>query len=329
MKRMNIGVIGTGKIAVQVTGSMKQVEGVKLYAVCSRKQETGQRFADKMGIPNVYTDFERMLSDDNIDFVYIAAPNSLHFQYACNAVNHGKNVILEKPFCSNLREAQHLIAQAKQKGVYLFEAITTLHSHNYKLIKDKLPEIGKVGQVQLNYCQYSSKMPAFRRGEVANVFTLKYSGGTLMDIGVYNIHFVVGLFGKPEKVTYYARKHENGIDLGGTLVMEYPGLIVEGAAAKDVATVSRAVLVGEKGFIEVPGGANGEKAFDVTVGSETVHYDVDCEERRFVNEIEAFRDIYERDDMAACYKLYDETLDVMWCVEEAKKSANIVFEADM
>lgn len=328
MKRMNIGVIGTGKIAMQVTGSMKQVEGVKLYAVCSRKQETGQRFADKMGIPNVYTDFERMLSDDNIDFIYIAAPNSLHYQYACNAVNHGKNVILEKPFCSNLREAESLVELAKGKGVYLFEAITTLHSHNYKLLKEKLGEIGNIGQVQCNYCQYSSKMPAFLKGEVANVFTLKYSGGTLMDIGVYNLHFAVGLFGRPEKVTYYARKHENGIDLGGTLILEYPGLIVEGTAAKDVATVSRCVLVGDKGYIEIPGGANGEKAFDLTVGNETVHYDVDREERRFVNEIEAFKDIYERGDMEACHKLLAETLDVMWCVEMAKKSADIVFEAD-
>ena len=328
MKRMNIGVIGTGKIAMQVTGSMKQVEGVKLYAVCSRKQETGQRFADKMGIPNVYTDFDRMLNDENIDFVYIAAPNSLHYQYACNAVDHGKNIILEKPFCSNLKEAQDLIAKAKEKGVYLFEAITTLHSHNYKLLKEKLPEIGKVGQVQCNYCQYSSKMPAFLSGNVPNVFNLKFSGGTLMDINVYNIHFAVGLFGKPEKVTYYARKHENGIDLGGTLILEYPGMIVEGTAAKDVATVSRCVLVGDKGFIEVPGGANGEKAFDVTVNNETVHYDVDCEERRFVNEIEAFADIYNRDDMEACYRLMDETLDVMWCIEMAKKSADIVFEAD-
>ena len=328
MKRMNIGVIGTGKIAMQVTGSMKQVEGVKLYAVCSRKQETGQRFADKMGIPNVYTDFDRMLNDENIDFVYIAAPNSLHYQYACNAVDHGKNIILEKPFCSNLKEAQDLIAKAKEKGVYLFEAITTLHSHNYKLLKEKLPEIGKVGQVQCNYCQYSSKMPAFLSGNVPNVFNLKFSGGTLMDINVYNIHFAVGLFGKPEKVTYYARKHENGIDLGGTLILEYPGMIVEGTAAKDVATVSRCVLVGDKGFIEVPGGANGEKAFDVTVNNEIVHYDVDCEERRFVNEIEAFADIYNRDDMEACYRLMDETLDVMWCIEMAKKSADIVFEAD-
>ncbi len=97
-------------------------------------------------------------------------------------------------------ELDELIKIAKQQNCLLFEAITNQYLPTYQDIKEKLNEIGKIGIISSNYSQYSSRYDAFKRGEILPVFDVNQSGGALMDLNIYNIHFVVGLFGKPKNV---------------------------------------------------------------------------------------------------------------------------------
>lgn len=117
---------------------------------------------------------------------------------------HNKHVICEKPFTSNVNELDELIALAKQQNCLLFEAITNQYLPTFKEIKEKISEIGKISIISSNYSQYSSRYNAFKRGEILPAFDVNKSGGALMDLNVYNIHFVVGLFGAPNKVEYFA-----------------------------------------------------------------------------------------------------------------------------
>src|SRR5699024_5608849 len=106
---------------------------------------------------------------EEIDFVYIASPNSLHFEQAKLALEHGKNVICEKPFTSTVKEAEKLISLAKEKGLMLFEAITTIHLPNYQAIKAQLSQVGTLKVVHCNYSQYSSRYTKLIQGELPNV----------------------------------------------------------------------------------------------------------------------------------------------------------------
>ncbi len=253
---MNIGTIGTGQIVHEILKGVQMTEGVSCGAVYSRKQETGAALAARFGVEKVYTDMEALLSDRDLDTIYIASPNSLHAEHARLALEHGKHVLLEKPFTPALREAEALFGLAEERGLFLLEAVTTQSLPNYKALRDLLPQVGRVKVVQCSYSQYSSRYDALLSGQTPNVFNPAFAGGALMDINFYNIAFVVSLFGKPEHAVYYPNRHENGVDVSGILVMRYPNFICTCEGAKDTWGVNSAQIQGEEGFLCVKDGCN-------------------------------------------------------------------------
>ena len=125
------------------------------------------------------------------------------------AVEDGIDTILT---CDNGIAAVNQIALAKEKGLFLFEAITTAHHPHYGYIKENLPKLGRLKVVNANFCQFSSRYPALLSGKPTPVLDHAFAGGALMDINLYNIHFVVGLFGAPKSVRYFPNRHETGVD---------------------------------------------------------------------------------------------------------------------
>lgn len=230
---MKIGTIGTGSIVSWVMTEALRADGMEWGAVCSRREETGRALADRFGVAKVYTDLDAMLADEALDFIYVASPNSLHYAQTRRALLAGKNVICEKPFAPTRAQAEELAALAQEKGLFLFEGITTMYLPHLALIREKLAEIGPVRQAACTFCQYSSKYDALCAGETPNVFNPAFAGGALMDINLYNLYFAYGLFGVPEKLSYHAHKYANGIDTSGVLVLEYPDFVCQCTGAKD------------------------------------------------------------------------------------------------
>lgn len=325
---MRIGIAGTGKIAAEFVKAAKLLPGVEAAAVYSRKEETGRNFAEGLGIERVYTDFDQMLTEGQVNFVYIALPNSLHYAYALRALRAGRHVICEKPFTSTLWEAQELIACARERERYLFEAVTTIHSPNFLLLKEKLPLLGKISLVQCTYSQYSSRYQALLNGQEPNIFNPVFSGGALMDLNVYNFHLTVGLFGRPQETVYYPRLYQNGVDTSGLAVLRYPDMLCLCLAAKDVNGVSSVQIQGENGYVYIPEGSNNKKAFRLilTDGQEEA-FDQDRSENRLYHELAVFADIYSRGDRRACQALQDHTLRVMEVLDQAQTSAGLHYPA--
>lgn len=326
---MRIGTIGTGSIVERFLSAVKDAEGVKGEAVYSRKEETGSALASKFNIEKVYTDLDAMLEDDAIDFIYVASPNSLHYEHSLKALQKGKNVICEKPFTSTAEEVEALIKLAKEKNLMLFEAIKTIHLPNYKLIKENIEKLGQIRMVQCNYSQYSSRYDQLLAGEVTNIFSPKFSGGALQDINIYNLHFVMNMFGVPESISYTANKHSNGIDTSGVLVLKYPGFICECVGCKDTKSVNFAQIQGEKGYLYVHKGANECPEFTVSVSDEETTINEQQNKNTLYYEVLAFADMYNNKDYKLCYDLLDYSHSVMKAVVAARKDAGIVFEADM
>lgn len=219
---MRIGIIGTGLIVDVFLSALNKIDGAECVAIYSRKEETAKLLAEKYQVETIYTDLEKLYNDPAIDFIYVASPNSLHYEHTYRALEHGKHVICEKPFTSTVHETESLMELTRKNGLMLFEGITTIHLPNYHLIKQNVGKLGELKLVQCNYSQYSSKYNALFRGETPNVFNPEFSGGALADINIYNLHFVLNLFGVPQSVSYSANKHPNGIDTSGVLVMKYP-----------------------------------------------------------------------------------------------------------
>ena len=326
---MNIrfGTVGTGAIVSTILDSAAKTEGIECGAVYSRTEEKGRRLADKFGISRVYTDLSEMFADSELNFIYIASPNSLHYAQAKQALLAGRNVICEKPFTSTLREAEDLAETAKEKHLFLFEGITTMFLPNYRVLKEKLPEVGKIRLVLSDYSQYSSRYDALLQGKVANVFNPEFSGGAFMDINLYNIYLVLGLFGTPEKATYYPNFYKNGIDTSGTVVMSYPDFICECTGAKDCFGDNGVQIQGENGTLYVPEGSNGLKEVVLLKKSGREVFN-EQEGSQWLNEIRGITSVVQKEDYEDCWKRLDKTLEVVCFMEKTRKAAGIVFPAD-
>jgi scyllo-inositol 2-dehydrogenase (NADP+) len=324
---MNIATIGTGFIVDTFLSALSKVEGAQCVAMYSRRQETASPLAGKYGIGKIYTDMEELFADSEVDFIYVASPNSLHYEQAYQALEHGKHVICEKPFTSTVAELESLTQLAKQKQLMLFEAITTIHLPNYQLIKENIAKLGQIKFIQSNYSQYSSRYNALLAGETPNIFNPKFSGGALVDINIYNLHFVMNMFGTPESISYTANKHQNGIDTSGVLVLKYPEFIAECVGCKDTNSMNFALIQGEKGYIHVDGANGCETVTLHTEGTEVV-LNLQTIANKLYYELESFKEIYNNQDFDRCYQLLDYSRSVVEMLVAARKDAGIVFAAD-
>ena len=325
---MNIGILGTGSIARTMAAEFAKVPAFRCEAVCSRQQATGEALAQQFGIPKVYTDYDAMLADPDIELVYIATPNSLHYAQTKAALLAGKNVLCEKPFVPTVAEADELIALAKEKHLFLFEAITTAHHPNYALAKQYLNDIGSLRIVSCTFCQYSSRYDAFCAGETPPVFDPACAGGALMDLGVYNVSYIVGLFGEPNQVHYTANV-ERGIDTSGILTMDYTGFKAVSMAAKDCAAPARCIIQGTKGYIQQKSTANccGGITFHPNEGKEE-HYNLNGGRPREAAEFETFARAMESGDQELCTRMQDTSIAVSRVLTVARRSAGIRFPGE-
>lgn len=325
---IKVGTIGTGFITNWLIEAINANEGCRVEAVYSRNFDSGKKLADTYGIKKVYTDLDVMINDADINFIYVASPNSMHYEHCKKILLSGKNVICEKPFSSNSKELKELKKIAEEKRLFLFEAITTIHNPNYKVIKDYLNSIKPIKVVQANMSQYSRKYDQFKNGENPNVFTLKFSGGALMDINIYNLHFIMGLFGKPNK-TIYTANIKDGIDTSGNLTMMYDGFIASAVGSKDNIGRNFVQIQGENGYIYIDSSAS-----TITNVHVYIRNGKDIEVSNALNyqahyyEINDIYKMYKSSDFEECYNLLDYSIQVMEVVDEAKASAGIKFLND-
>ncbi|WP_019552457.1 Gfo/Idh/MocA family protein [Propionispira raffinosivorans] len=327
---MKLGIIGTGVIVSEALEALRQVETIHCIAIWARShsKDKALALADQYKIPKVYTDYAEMLCDLELEVVYIGIINSQHYSYVKQALLAGKHVIVEKPFTSTSKEAQELVTIAKHKKLFLFEAVTLLHLPNFTAIKKALPELGEIKMVQCNYSQYSRRYGKYMQGEVLPAFDPKLSGGALYDINIYNLNFVIGLFGTPKEVHYMANIGFNGIDTSGVLTLKYDGFAAVCVGAKDSVSPSLLTIQGTQGYIRVHGAPNTLESFTLSVEEQEVTNNENLYEHRMVHEFIVFEEIYRRQDLSRCYAYLEQSLQVMAVANQARAEIGLVFPAD-
>lgn len=219
---MNYAIVGTGWIAKAFADGAKAAGGFTPYAVYSRSREKGENFAKEIGAKKVFTDIEKMAECEEIEAVYIASPNSLHYSQSKLFLYHSKHVICEKPITVEPEEFEELFNFAKSKKLVYMEAIMMMHFPNRVLIENAMKKIGKIYSAHIDFSQLSSKYQAYKNGENPNIFNPEFATGCLMDLGIYNVYAALYFFGKPKKINATAHFLESGADALGTAVFHYP-----------------------------------------------------------------------------------------------------------
>ena len=251
---LRIAVTGSGMLVNEILPVLVKIPEIKIAAIVGtkRSEEKLRELSEKYSINEIFTDFEEMLKceKEKVDLVYLATPNNTHYELAIKAIEAGYNTFIEKPMVETLKEAEMLYKLAEEKGVFAVEAISNQYLPAFEAIKSNLSRAGQIKYVNINFSQYSSRYDRFMAGEYFKVFDRKAGGGALKDLGIYNIHMAVGLFGIPEKLAYYPNIVKD-VDTSGVLMMDYNSFKVTSIAAKDCQGDSGIMIEGTDGYFKL------------------------------------------------------------------------------
>ena len=318
---MNLGIVGAGMIVKDFLSFSHELPEIKLEAIVARNIENLKNLQSMHNIKEIFTDLDECLSSPSIDTIYVAVPNNLHYSVAKKALEAGKNVICEKPFTLDYHETVELFELAESKNLILIEAITNQYLPNYLEIKENLSQIGNIRLVECNFSQLSSRYEAFKKGIIAPVFDKNQGGGVLGDLNIYNIHFVVGLFGAPKNSEYYPNIVRE-VDTSGILILEYDEFKVVCIAAKDTYNNSYANIQGDKGLIKVIGPLNEVPNYIIKNKEVEMKVNKNIHKHRMYSEFKKFIDVIDNKDFDFMQKQKVHSLAVMEIFDKSRKQIN-------
>lgn len=315
--------IGSNFIVHNILSTVTKMEAYKYYGAYSRSIEKANKLKEKFGAEKSFDSLEKMLLDPEINLVYIASPNSLHYEQAKMCLEAGKNVICEKPFFTNTKELEEVIKISKEKNLFLFEAISIKYLPRLEVLKGLIKKIGKASTCIINYSQYSSRFDKYKEGIVENIFTSKFSAGALADLGIYNLHLIYELFGKGDYFSYFGNINDYGVDIAGSGLISYKDLTVSFTNAKDCQSENFILIQGQEGYIKVCGNIQEAEKIEYFSDGKLNHLDIKDEKDLYFYEFAYFKEIFENKNIKECQKRLKESKDVLEILEKLKKSANI------
>ncbi|EWH05334.1 oxidoreductase [Pseudoalteromonas lipolytica SCSIO 04301] len=220
---MKFVIVGTNFISDTFLDAATHVEEFDLYGVCSREESTARSFLAKHTSNNakVFTSIDEVCHDNQVEAVYIAAPNSLHKHYAVMCLAAGKHVLGEKPSAANSTELNEIILAAKKHQHLYMEAMMTTHLPNFAILKHALTKIGTPRKYIGQYSQYSSRYDKYKNGDRPNTFLPEFANGALVDLGIYPLYVLLALWGAPQSVQASGVLLETGVDGAGDVLLNY------------------------------------------------------------------------------------------------------------
>lgn len=330
---LNLGIIGTNWITNQFVDAAIATQEYQLVGVYSRSIEKAKAFGEPYHATVFETSLEAYATNSDIDVVYIASPNSMHYEQAVTLMRAGKHVIVEKPIFSNPREWIDAAKVAEENKVFLFEAARHVHEENFKIVKEEVKSIEHLQGATFTYMKYSSRYDAVLKGEEPNIFSLDFSGGALADLGVYPLYAAIAWFGLPETSHYFCTKIATGVDGKGTIILRYKDFDVTILAGKIINSFLPAEIYG----------LNKTLSMDSIESITTIEV-IDCKtklkesiakktsENPMMDEAKDFADVINFPEDVDKQKEYREWLTLSQQVNQVmtnlRKDAGIVFAAD-
>lgn len=213
---MNVGILGAGGIAHTMAYTISKMSDVTVTAVGSRTLEKAQAFADEFGISKAYGSYEELAQDSSLDLIYIATPHSRHYEDCMLCLRNGRNVLCEKAFTANARQAEEVLSYAKENGVFITEAIWTRFMPQ-RFVLDDIIASGMIGEVSSLTADLG-----YRSDHIERLQKPELAGGALLDLGVYAINFALMALGDDiSEIISCCTKNEHGVDSHNSIIFRY------------------------------------------------------------------------------------------------------------
>ena len=250
MRKIRVGILGTGSIVRRIMSDFPLGENYELVAFASRTLHNAQEAKARYGAKYAFGSAEALAACPEVDLVYIATPHNLHKPHTLLMLRAGKHVLCEKPFALNDREAEEMIALAREKRLFLMEAMWSRFMPAMADIK-RLTDEGALGEIRLVTANFGYSM-AFN--PESRIYNRSLAGGALMDVGVYALNLASFWIGSDVMQSFaQCVKAPSGVDSRIAVQLSYEnGALAQVNAAVDTLTESRAMVYGSKGFVEIP-----------------------------------------------------------------------------
>ena len=211
------GILGCGRIARKFAADLRLVDDAQLTAIASRNKETLQLFAKDFPCKHLHNSYEALASNNEVDVIYVATPHSHHYEHTILCLNHHKAVLCEKAFAINSRQAIEMVNTARERKVFLMEALWTKFLPHYKKLQELQLQktLGDIKSVLINFGFNTAGNPAQR------LFDPLLGGGTLLDIGIYNVFMAMSILGKPDDIEATMTPAATGVDEQIAVLFKY------------------------------------------------------------------------------------------------------------
>lgn len=326
MTGLHWGILATGGIAHAFTSDLRTA-GLHVAAVGSRRIESAREFAETYGIPNAHGSYDDLVADPTVDIVYIATPHPGHVDTALLALDHGKHVLVEKPFTLNEVEAAAIRDKAAEKGLLAMEAMWTRYLPHMVRIREILAAgtLGEIRVVSADHTQKISTDPAHRLN------ALELGGGALLDLGIYPISFAVDVLGLPERITALARLSDAGSDAEVATVFAHAG----GAMSTTVSSsrgagTNSAQIVGTAARIEIDRVWYTPTSFRVVTPDNAVteQFTSEVEGRGMQYQALAAERLIAAGATSSDVQPIDETVAIMGVLDEVRRQIGVVYPGE-
>jgi len=247
MTGLRWGILATGGIAHAFTSDLRTA-GLTVAAVGSRRAETAAEFAATFDIPHAHGSYEELVADPDVDIVYVSTPHSHHRENAVLALEHGKHVLVEKPFTLDADEALVIRDIAAERGLLAMEAMWTRYLPHMVRIRELVAD-GAVGEVRAVAADHTQSLPT---DPAHRINALELGGGALLDLGIYPVSFAWDLLGAPDEVKAVGRLGETGADTEAAISFRHAsGAVSSLVTSSRAAGPNRAEVIGTAGRISI------------------------------------------------------------------------------
>lgn len=317
------GIAGTGRIAGEFASDLPLLDDAELVAVGSRQQDSADEFADQHNIPNRHASYADLVADPEVDVVYVSSPHPMHRDNALQAIEAGKHVLVEKPFTLNAAEARQLVSAARERGVFLMEAMWTRFLPHIIEIRELLAR-GEIGDVRMVLADHG-----FFMAEDANsrLYAPELGGGALLDLGIYPVSFATMVLGRPSRITAVSNPAFTGVDAQTSMLFQYEGgrqAVL--ATSLEAQTTNKVTIVGKDGRVDIDESSYSPVSFSVTMrDGESIRHE-------HVRVGKGLR--YQAAEVARCLRAgllesptmsLDQTVQIMDTMDEVRRQIGLVY----
>lgn len=315
------GILGTGWIAQKFATGLTALPDAELIAVGSRSQESADRFADEFHIPQRHASYEALVQDSQVDVIYVSTPHNLHRENTLLCLDAGKPVICEKPFAINAAEAADMVAKAREKKLFLMEAMWTRYLPVMVRVRELLAS-GVIGEVRMVTADFGFRIdfePAHR------LFNPDLGGGALLDVGIYPVSLAHMLFGAPSRIVSQATLAPNGVDEQSAYLLSYSGgqLAVLSSATR-TNTQHIAFIAGTDGLIRIPDWWHGQ-GYSLTRGGKAEVVDLPFEGNGYNYEAAEVMACLRAGKLESAAMTLDESLAIMRTMDTIRAQWGLVY----